>query len=228
MLPVPYKKLTLSPVPRRTFWKLTICHLDYLTQLTRKDEIEMEPCIIGLLGKKNYTSRPYIWHCTEAKICEKIKMLKPKSPWKRKCSFNHFNSLFFFAPIQFKITTGSNSRGVRPTLHVSWNKSERWTKDWICPQVTASLPGCQNRWVLLTWAKFAEILPWSLIASFQMPFKKIIITPFIHVTFCFLICLEEMLVVFKKNCIPICPHGQMSFLLVASHIDGLGFFLESK
>lgn len=80
MLPVPYKKLTLSPSPRRTFQKLTISHLGYLTQMTRKDKIEMEPCIIGLLGKKSYTSRPYIWHCTEAKICEKIKMLKPKSP----------------------------------------------------------------------------------------------------------------------------------------------------
>lgn len=131
MLPVPYKKLTRTPVPRRTFWKLTICHWDYLTQMTRKDEIEMEPCIIGLLGKKVILQDHIFGTVLKQKYVRKIKMLKPKSPWKRKCSFNHFSSLF--APIQFKITTRSNSRGVRPTLHVSWNKSERWTKDWICP-----------------------------------------------------------------------------------------------
>lgn len=36
--------------------------------MTRKDEIEMEPRIIDLLGEKSYTS--YIWHCTEAKVSE--------------------------------------------------------------------------------------------------------------------------------------------------------------
>lgn len=51
---------------------------------------------------------------------------------KNKSSFNYFNSLFF-APIQFKITTGSNSRGVRPMLHVSWNKSEKWIRERVCP-----------------------------------------------------------------------------------------------
>lgn len=157
MLPVPYKKLTLTPVPRRTFWKLTICHWDYLTQMTRKDEIEMEPCIIGLLGKKVILQDHIFGTVLKQKYVRKIKMLKPKSPWKRKCSFNHFSSLF--APIQFKITTGSNSRGVRPTLHVSWNRVRDGPKTGSVPQVTATPPGCQNSWVLLTWAKAVEMLP---------------------------------------------------------------------
>lgn len=60
---------------------------DYLTQMTRKDEIEMEPGIIGLLGKKSYTSGPYIWHCPESKVCENNENVKTQITMKNKMLF---------------------------------------------------------------------------------------------------------------------------------------------
>jgi len=76
--------------------------------MTRKDEVEMEPCTIGLLGKKVILQDHIFGTVLKQKYVRTIKMLKPKSPRKIKCFFNLTSVPFFFVPIQFTITRGRN------------------------------------------------------------------------------------------------------------------------